>query len=179
MNEIGLANITFPVYRIGVEKPSFDKGIAYYVLGKDTEYEDAQYQILVLDDKNIPHESLALRRLHLKKQGVKLYSISKAIFFISDLIKMAKARTWFITSTGEVFQYKKTLRVKLKYLPISKVMPMQNGGAIIEVKGLEQRFKTLFMPYPWQKYAGVLEYNRSIILYGLYDQEYKESYRLI
>lgn len=179
MNNIELSNIAFPVFKIGKNKPLFENNIYFYVLGKDLEYSDAEYKILVLDDKNKSGETLALRRLQLKAEGVELYGLSKAIFFLGDLIKLAKKNVWFVDSMGYVFEYEKTKRVPLVYKKIKSITPITTGGALIEVEGLSERFKTLFAPMYDEKYAGLLVMDKAHILYGLYDAAYKNTYRAV
>lgn len=169
----------FPVFRLGKSKPMQEHGISFYLLGKDIEYSDAQYQVLIVDDKNLPEATLSLRRLRLKTTDTHLFNLKQAIFFIGDLIKIAKNGVWFIDSSGLVFQYEKSRRVPLVYKPIKKITNIVTGGAIVEVVGLSERFKLLFAPKDDEKYAGLLVLDRSHILYGLYDKEYKNTMRAV
>jgi hypothetical protein len=141
--------------------------------------DEDQYRIRVVDDKSIDSDSLGLRRAKLKQQGVTLHPIGTAIFFIADLVKLAKSTTWFIDKEGNIFQYKKSTRAKLIYRPISQILPINSGGAIIEVKGIPSRFKSLHMPTTGPTHAGLLSIGTGYILYGLYDKEYDSSYRVI
>lgn len=179
MNDIRLNNIHFPVFRIGTEQPHTEDGVTFVVRSKHNVDRDNDHLVYVIDDKNQPGNSLASRRLALQASGAKLYKLSKAIFFIGDLIKLAKAGTWFVDMDGQVFEYRKTTRVALKFKPVSQVIPIAGGGAIVEVKGVAARFKTLFAPNPDQKWAGLLDVGGSYILYGLYDQQYDDTYRII
>lgn len=179
MSNIGFSNIAFPVFKIGNRKPNFDQGASYFLRSEqdsDGNWSD-KYQIV--DDKSRPEPGLALRRLAMQAEGAKLAKLGKAIFFIGDLIKIAKPETWFIDKEGQVFQYKKSMRVPLVFKPIQAIVPMQHGGAIIAVKGIPSRFKTLFMPTPEHKYVGLLEVGNSHILYGLYDKQYDKTVRVI
>lgn len=179
MNSVGLASIAFPVFRLGKSKPMQENGISFYLLGKDIDYSDAQYQVLIVDDKNLPEPTLSLRRLRLKAQDVHLFNLKQAIFFLGDLIKVARNGIWFIDSNGLVFQYEKTRRVPLVYKPIKQIINIVTGGAIVEVVGLSERFKLLFAPKDDEKYAGILILDRSHILYGLYDKQYKNTMRAV
>lgn len=179
MNNIELSNIAFPVFKIGKNKPLFENNIYFYILGKDLAYSDAEYKVLVVDDKNQPGETLAQRRLQLRASGAEVYNLSKAIFFLGDLVKLAKKNIWFIDSLGYVFEYEKTRRVPLVYKKIKSINNIQTGGALVEVEGLSERFKTLFAPMHDQKYAGLLVLDKAHILYGLYDQAYKNTYRAV
>lgn len=177
--EVGFSDIAFPVYKIGKTDPNHDNGVSFYLMGKDTAYSDVEYKVLVIDDKNRPEPTLAMRRLMLRNDGIKLYNISKAIFFLGDLVKLAVSKTWFIDKNGKFFQYKKSCKVPLVYKRITKVMPILTGGAIIEAEGMSQRFKVLFAPTREMRYAGLLIMGKTVILYGLYDQEYKSTTRKI
>jgi len=176
---IDLSNISFPIYRVGPDKPTVDENVIFYLQGKDTEYSDAQYRIKIIDDKNRPEPTLAQRRLALRAEGASLAKLSKAIFFIGDFIKLAKSGTWFIDREGTLFTYKKSRRVKLVFRKIAKVTKLQAGGAIIEVQGVHSRFKVLFAPTHEQTHAGLLITGNSHILYGLYDQQYDDTTRMI
>lgn len=174
----GLNNIRFPVYKIGDEKPQETEGVHYFVYGKDVEDSDGKIVMKVVDDKKVDKPSLALRRLEIQKSGAKLYKLSKAIFFLQDLIKITKSTTWFIDTEGQVFQYKKSKRVNLVFRKVTKVLPIRTGGAIIEVEGLPFRFKTLFEPTN-ARYAGLLSIGTAYILYGVYPEKPEDTYRYI
>lgn len=174
-----LSDIKFPVYKLGVAEPLFEKGVYFYLYGKNTDNSDATYKLNILDDTNMPGESLAMRRLQLKKLDRPLHKLNKAIFFLGDFIKVANSSTWFIDTVGTVFQYTKSNRVKLIYREIDSIMPLKTGGAIISVKGVDARFKCLFAPTNNPTHAGLLVLKDSYILYGLYDKYYDPSYRII
>jgi len=179
MNEINFSNIAFPVYRVGGLDPLHEDGVSFFLTGLDTTEATAEYRLLIIDDKNCVGQDLAARRLQLRKQGVQLYALKQAIFFIGDLIKLAKAKTWFIDCNGQFFQYKKSRRVPLVFRRVTRVTRIQTGGAIIEVEGFSHRFKTLFAPTTEQTHAGVLMVDRAVILYGLYDQAYDDTIRAV
>ena len=179
MNTVTLENIAIPAYRLGVNKPDTQDNVTYFLRSTDTEYSDAEYKLLILDDRNIPGDTLAKRRLQLLAKAVPLFALTRAIFFLGDLIKLAKARVWFIDANGVVFNLKKTKSVPLVFKRITKVINIPTGGAIIEVEGMSTRFKTLFAPKLEQKYAGVLVNGMSHILYGLYEQKFSNTRRSI
>lgn len=174
-----LAKISFPVYVIGKRKPLYEDKVWFFLLGKDTKYSDAQYKISVVDDKNLPEETLSARRLKLLENNTTLFKLNKAVFFIGDLIKLAAKGTWFIDSLGFVFEYKKTIKVPLVFEKITHISKLPGGGAIIEVQGIATRFKTLFAPTHEFTHAGLLVWNKAYILYGLYDKKYKNTLRSI
>ncbi len=115
----------------------------------------------------------------MQAQGAPMYPLRKAIFFLGDFIKMSKSGYWFIDSNGKLFTYKKSTRVKLKFRRISKIIAANTTGSIIEVEGIPNRFKTLYIAKDYMRYAGVLEYRGMNILYGLYDQQYQDTWRMI
>lgn len=176
---INLAEISFPVYRLGYRYPDTTNGasvLRYAYTNKAGEV--VEYQ-RVVDDTNQPGRTLAERRLTLLSDGVKLASIRKAIFFLSDLVKLAKPKLWFIDSNGLLFQYKKSTRVQLEMLEISKILHIATGGAIIEAKGYKTRFKTLYLPPSDIKYVGIIKYGMAKILYGLYREKPENTWRMI
>lgn len=174
-----LSKISFPVYKIGINKPTVEDGVTFFIYGKDTKYSDAEYMIEVVDDTNVPGTNLATRRLHLISNNTKLFKLKIAIFFLGDLIKLAKSNLWFIDSKGFLFQYKKSIKVPLVFSKIKNIIPINTGGSIIEVEGIATRFKTLLAPNDDQRYAAILHWNNAYILYGLYDQKYKNTHRYI
>ena len=99
------------------------------------------------------------------------------MFFLGDLIKLAKPTLWFIDSKGSLFQYKKSIAMKLIFKKIIKVLAT-NSGYILELDGIETRFKCLYAPKD-KKYAGILKLGHTSILYGVYDEPYKETRRKI
>ena len=135
--------------------------------------------IRVIDDTNIAAASFAHRRLRMKMDGVKLHRLKNAIFFLGDFIKLAKPKVWFIDSAGKLFNYKKSTRAKLLFHPISMVVPLSTGGALIEACGVATRFKVLYVPESDMTHVGILSLNKSLILYGLYDKQYDETWRLV
>lgn len=179
MSNVTLSNISFPVFRVGETKPTQDSGVICFLQSSVDKEMGEPYRLLIVDDKNRPEPFLFLRRAALKDEGVPLYKLDRAIFFIGDLIKLAKPSTWFIDREGQLFQYKKSKRVPLVFRKITRCTRLQHGGALIEVQGFSQRFKTLFMPDASQTHAGLLLIDRSVILYGVYDQQYDDTVRAV
>lgn len=155
------------------------EGLAFYHL----ELEDAQGNIKeyyrVLDDKNIKGDTLGQRRLLLASKKVPLTKLTNAVFFLGDLIKLSSRNKWFIDSLGNIFEYKKSNRCKLVFRKIQKIIPIPTGGAILEIEGFPNRFKTLHSPLPGEIYAGILLYGKAPILYGVFDQKYDDTWRAI
>lgn len=167
--------ISFPVYRLGNDKPiTIDNVVLYY-----RQYEDNTATYRIIDDKNIDKPTLALRRLELAKNKIKLKKLGRAMFFLADFIKIATRTTWFIDSSGAIFQYKKDTNTKLVFKKIKRIIAVPTGGALIEVEGVASRFKTLYFPSVENKYAGLLKYGMGYILYGTYPEELNTTRRMI
>lgn len=135
--------------------------------------------IKLVDDPQLPQSSLAHRRLKMKSMGAPLYPLRRAVFFMGDFLKLAKSGYWFIDSNGFVFTYKKSIKAMLRFRKITKIIPGKATGSIVEVEGIPERFKTVFTVNPGMKYAGIIEYRGINIFYGVYDRQYKDSWRKI
>lgn len=180
---MNLAEISFPVYKLRNEKPLERDGILFYTYDSASENEDGELEVntkvRIIDDKKIENEKLSMRRLVIKMQGGSLFRLNKAIFFLGDLIKIAKKDVWFIDSNGKLFEYQKTTRVKLKFHKIKKLIRTEMGGALVEVEGIPIRLKSLFFPENDKTHAGILHYSMSPILYGFYDDKYNDTWRMV
>lgn len=174
-----MKEISYPVFRLGTNKPVTEWGVVFYYHHKETE--DGQLvSVRIIDDKNLPQQTLSLRRLQLSlDDGVSLFKISKAIYFLGDLIKISTPNTWFIDNTGKVFNYVKTSRAKLKIYPVAQLIPIKTGGVIVEAKGIMTRFKALYVPEIGLDYVGILHWGKSLILYGFYETQHDDSWRMI
>jgi hypothetical protein len=175
---MNLAEISFPVFKLKDTKPLVEDGLVYY---KNESYNldtaEEIVKIKVIDDQNLPQPTLGRRRLQLTEHKVKLHKIKTAVYFLGDLIKLAKANTWWIDNTGKLFQYKKSARAKLQCKKISKIFPLKGLGVVIELEGSHTRYKTIFRPKPEEVYAGVLESGKTSVLYGFYTQPFKTTWR--
>ena len=178
---MNLSEIVWPVYRLGEHKPICEGGLVYYskeYVDKDSG--ESRVSLRIVDDLSIPGDTLGMRRLKLKFNTTQnIFIIKSAVYFIADLIKLAKQTTWFIDNSGRVFQYKKTTRAKLTAHKITKVLPLEGMGAIVELQGLHQRFKCMYAPKPEQYYAGVLRWGLGYVLYGFYNEQFKPTHRLV
>lgn len=177
---MNLSEIVWPVYRLGEHQPSYEKEVLFY----SKEYIDkksgaTRIGLRIVDDLNIPGDTFGQRRLILKYKtpSINVFPIKSAVYFLADLIKLAKRTTWFIDNSGKIFQYKKTTRAKLTAHKVTKIFPLDGMGAIIEVQGIQQRFKCMYSPKPEQAYAGILRWGLGYILYGFYTEPFAPSYR--
>lgn len=175
-----MSQISFPVYRLQNKKPNIENGvISYSTIYKEIDTGMIHKSTRIVDDINIPFNTLSRRRLELLEKDAILYKPKKVAYFLGDFIRLAKAGCWFIDSTGYLFKYTKTIKARLIFRKIVKVIPSNGLGSIIEVEGLPQRFKTMYIISANDKYVGLLKYNGIHILYGTFDKLYKESWRKI
>lgn len=176
-----LSDIEWPVFRLGEVQPSvIDNQIVYlkeYFLPDTAE---STYRIRVVDDKDVPGNTLGMRRLILKHSKAPLFPIRTALYFLPDLIKMAKKHTWFIDNSGKLFQYRKSQYCRLEFHKITKIIPLAGGfGCLVQVEGLAQRFKCMFPPNASQKYAGILRWGLGYLFYGLYKEKHTPTRRQV
>jgi hypothetical protein len=180
MKFTALQAITWPVFKLSDKQPSRNNGLVFFHTEYLNENNSTSLTLKIVDDINLPQKTLGLRRLALQKDpSVTLHKISTAIYFLADLIKLAKATTWFIDSSGKVFQWKKYTRAKLVTKKIKKVLPADGIGCVLEVDNLSQRFKSLQRPQDFHQYAVFLVINHMYFLYGLSETTRKDSWRLV
>lgn len=132
---------------------------------------------LIIDDTSISADTLGKRRL--KMFDKTLFSIDKTIYFLADLVKLSGSKTWFVDNLGKPFIYKKGARATLTCYRIKNILPGTTLGVIVEVEGIAQRFKLMYRPTDEDKYVGLLFIHNSYIIYGLYKQPFKKSYRRV
>lgn len=178
---MNIKQIVWPVYRLGEHKPHTESGVIFYSKQYlDKHSEEIKTSIRVVDDKNIDKPTLGLRRLQIRvNEQVTLFKLKGAIYFLADVIKLAKRTTWFVDSNGLLFQHRKITRAKLVCRKIKQVLPAQGLGCVIEVVGVSHRFKSIRRPNNGEAYAGLLQWGLSYILYGLYLDPFPDTYRLI
>lgn len=177
-----MSTIAFPVFKIGIHKPITEGGLVFYYHEQEELIEDetvktSKYK--VVDDRNLSGSTLAKRRLQLTVDEVPLAKLSNALYFLGDFIKLADPKLWFIDSNGKVFNYKRSTRAQLKFYKIANLIPIPTGGIIVEVLGIQQRFKALYAPTSDKLYAGVLHFGMAAILYGFYAEKHDTTWRLI
>lgn len=182
INGINLKEIVFPVFKVGIHKPEQENGLVFYYHELHENTDEGVVSTLkykILDDKNLPGATLALRRLQLTAEDANLAKIENAIYFLGDLIKLADPKVWFMDSLGKVFQYKRSLPAKLNFYKIKTIIPIKTGGVIVECETILQRFKSLYKPEDDKTHVGILEFGMNKILYGFYDKKYKSTWRKV
>ena len=174
-----MKELAYPIFKLGLNKPETIDGVTFYLYQYVSDDQEQTSKLKIVDDQNIEKDTLSLRRLKLKADNVDLFKISKAIYFLGDLIKLSTPHTWFIDSKGLIFKYIKTTKAELSFHKITQIIPIKTGGAIIEVENINTRFKALYTPESANRYAGILKYGKSLILYGFYSQAHSNTWRRI
>ena len=174
-----LSEIHWPVFRLGETEPTQRDNLVFYYTHYVDELNCETATIRVVDDRNLPQANLGLRRLALKASGSPLFPIRTAIYFLADLVKLAKSTTWFIDTSGRVFHYEKTTRAKLTTKKIKQVLPANGLGCVFELHGVPNRFKAMQRPGEHQLYARVLQLGMAHIFYGFCDTHKPDSWRMI
>lgn len=174
-----LSEIVWPVFKLAEKPPIQRDGLVFFY----TEYVDNNNQhslvARLVDDRNLSQPTLGLRRLALKAQGETLYPIRTAIYLLADLIKLAKSTTWFVDSSGRVFQYEKNTRAKLTTKKIRKVLPASGLGCVLELEGVSSRFPSLKRPQEHEHYARVLQLGMGFLFYGFCEDRKADSWRMV
>jgi hypothetical protein len=177
---MNLTDITFPVYRLLNKPPEWKNDMLVYentYMHIDTANEYTHTKIV---DAKIPGQTLSRRRLHMEAKGMPLYPLKKAAFFLHDFIKLAGNGYYFIDSVGKLFKYKKSKSCRLIFRKVTRIIPSESSGSIVEVQGLPQRFKTLVnLSNSYGLWAGLLEYNGTWLFFGVYNEQYRDTRRMI
>lgn len=167
------------MFRLGERQPLQQEGLVFYF----TEYVDhdnvASGNMRLVDDTNLSGKTLGLRRLQLTAQEHKLFPIRTAIYFLADLVKLAKSTSWFVDSSGRVFHYEKTVRAKLTTKKLKQVLPASGLGCVFELHGISHRFKAMQRPQEHEHYARVLQLGMGYIFYGFCDTHKPDSWRMV
>ena len=170
MEQLNLFNIHFPAYSITkTYKKIWEEMNVTFIQTESGTY--------MLDNKNIPGDTLGKRRLRIKNDIYKLYRPRKVFYTISQLIK-AKDKI-FIDSSGIVFKYQKTETVPLKYYPVSDVVQAEDGECIIYIKNSDWSYKTSCRDAYGISYVGLLDTKYGHILYEFTDDKKKDTRRKI
>jgi len=140
--------ITFPAFRLASDIKPERLGSQLVV-----EYADGTHK--VIDDLDVPGETLGLRRLYIgfKCPGTKLLKLSQPIYEIVDLLHTDEKN--FIDSAGKLFKYYKSRSGKVSSYLVDTIEP-KGGGFILTCKDLHCKFFVKSAPQPGAKYAEIL-----------------------
>lgn len=177
---MNLTEITWPVFRLSEKPPVQRDNLVFFFTEYVTETNEPVGSIRIVDDRGLPQATLGLRRLALAADPqTKLHPIRTAIYFLADLVKLAKSTTWFIDNSGRVFQYEKNTRAKLTTKKIKQVLPADGLGCVVELEGISSRFKCMRRPAEHQGYARVLQHGMGFLFYGFCEEVKADTWRMV
>ena len=175
-----LSEIHWPVFKLGEKQPNQESGLVYYYTHYVDEMNHESATVRVVDDTSVPGLTLGMRRLRLKTDPkVTLFPIRTAIYFLADLVKLAKSTSWFVDNSGRVFHYEKSTRAKLTTKRIKQVLPAGGIGCVFELHGIPNRFKAMQRPGEHEQYARVLQLGMGFIFYGFCETHKPDSWRMV
>lgn len=162
-----LSEIEFPVYGITntYRKIWSDLNVLYI---------ETNYGIFILDNKNIPGNTLGKRRIKLNAENK--YKFRKTYYNIEQFLH--SKYTKFIDNTGKLFSWKKSKYVPLTYHKIKKVVEY-DGQCIIYPEGINFTQKVNCRRAYFTNYIGVLHTDMGYILYEYTDKKKLDTIRKI
>jgi hypothetical protein len=167
---MNLRTISFPVYQVTKKISREGTKLLHY---------NNEGTPVYLDDKSINLPTLGLRRLKLKETK-ELYKLTQALFFIKDIVKIKGTTVQFIDSNGTLFNYSKSKYVPLEFKDITKIIPINTGGSLIEIDNENPRYKIMYAPKQDERYVGILRVSPKVyLIYGLFTEKYKDTRRKV
>ena len=158
-----IKTIKFPVYALGSTDWYRQDGVLFIDSGE------------VLDDKNMPGESLGIRRIQCGRKD--LHRLKKAYLSFHDMLQSKKST--FIDSNGTPFVYKRNINSPLIHHSISKIEP-KDDHSIIWLKKIEYPMTVPRPPYGDARYARVLYYRgHPWMIYDFVMEKGKDSHRRV
>jgi len=130
--------VRFPVFRLGSSNWDEQDGLLFI-------------ENKLLDDKNMPGDSLGKRRLQTPFKD--LYYLRYSIDNLIGIIK--QTQNAFIDSEGMPFIYEKSISCPLQYYKIRKI-EQKTRASVLWVKGINFPFTIPRPPDPDMSWAGVL-----------------------
>lgn len=129
----------------------------------------------MLDDLNVNHDSLGMRRL--RSSYPTKFPLTKAVHDIPSFLKSAAKR--FVDSNGTVFRYDKTRMVDLRYYLIKSVRRL-GTKSIVWIEDINFPFDLARPPDPEMRWAGILYDGRHPwLLYEFSENKKKDTKRKI
>jgi len=105
----------------------------------------------IIDDTNMPGNSLGLRRLQTPHEN--LLPIKRSVNDLPALLKQKSK--FFIDSSGAVFSYEKTIYCSLKYYRIKEIVK-QETSSLLKIQGINSPFIIIRPPEPDRYWVGIL-----------------------
>lgn len=158
-----IKNIRFPVYKIHSKDWYRQDGVLFIDDGR------------VLDDTNMPGETLGVRRLQCGRTD--LYNIRRAYKDFSSMLQ--SKHKLFIDSNGMPFVYERTINSPLIHHTIKRIDPKETHS-IVWLTNIPYPMSIPRPPYGDARYARVLYYKGSPwMLYDFVTERGKDSYRRV
>jgi len=132
-----LRNITFPLYLLPSDEVEYRDGLVI-LEGK------------VIDDKNMPGDTLGKRRLQTPHAKFRL---KKSVNNVAEML--ACAWLLFIDYKGNTFKYNKTMFGRLQYKRISKI-ESKDTYSLLYVTGVNSPFLLKRPPQAGEEWVGIL-----------------------
>jgi hypothetical protein len=127
---------------------------------------------LILDDKNMPGDTLGIRRLQSPHKNI--HPLKHQIDNFRGMIKSRDSH--FIDTNGRPFIYEKTQFCKLKYYKIKSVK-QKEVASVLWLHGVTSPFVIPRPPASQSQYAGVLHYGALPWILYEYSEEPKKDTR--
>lgn len=168
MKILRLHDIQFPLYSITKTYTKiWDEYNVKYISTNNGTY--------VLDNKNLPGDTVGKRRLHIENS--KTYKHRLTITSITQLLKTNYDT--FMDTNGNIFKYKKTKFVPLKYYKVNNITKTENNGCIVEFKNINYSIKINCRTAYSIQYIGLLHTDMGLIPYEYTDIKKSDSRRKI
>ncbi len=133
------------------------------------------YRGLVLDERNMPGKTLGTRRLQCVRKD--LFPLKRAVTDTTGILQSRRKN--FITCTGKLFTYEKTLTVPLKSYKIKDV-DLKGEASLLWLHGVNTPMTIPRPPDPNYKWARVLELNSAPwLLYDYTKERQKLTHRKV
>lgn len=156
--------IKFPVYKIESSNWELADGLLF-LEGK------------LLDDRNMPGETLGIRRIQTPYSKDSLYKLHSAIYSLQGILKQ-NSKT-FVDSNGVPFIYEKTVFSELKYYKIKKV-ERKEVASLLWLEGVNFPFTIPRPPEEGMLWAGVLHFGGlPWVLYEYSEEKLKDTRRKV
>lgn len=126
----------------------------------------------ILDDKNMPGDTLGIRRLQSPHKNIR--PLKQQIDNFRGLLKSNGKH--FIDTNGAPFIYEKTEFCKLKYYKIKSIV-QKDTCSLLKLYGVKQPFVIPRPPASEMRYAGVLHYGPMPWVLYEYSEDRREDTR--
>ena len=158
-----LPNVTFPIYELPTDSWKLEDGLLFF-------------ESRILDDTNMPGETLGMRRLQTPHRD-QLHKLPKGIADFGGLLK-SEAK-FFIDWVGIPFEYEKTTMCSLVYYKIKRV-ELRETYSLLYVNGIPSPFTLKRPPSREYTWVGILHlYGIPWMLYEYSDKKLKNTRRKV